>query len=271
MSAAATPAAAARVPARDDYADFCAGVRRLCGIDLSQYKRGQMERRTRTFAERREHGTLDALLRAMSADAAELEAFLDRMTINVSQLWRNPEQWRLLARAVLPGLADRPRVRAWSAGCSYGAEAYTLAAVLRDTLGPVDAQITGTDIDERMVRRARAGAFSADDARDAPRDAVRRWFSERDGELHAAEELRRMCRFGTGDLLRIEPPAGAYDLVFCRNTVIYFEAPVRDALHARLAAAVRPGGHLVIGSTERVSAPAELGLVPAHPFVYRKR
>ena len=73
-----------------------------------------------------------------------------------------------------------------------------------------------------------------------------------------------------GDLLRLRPPTGAYDLVLCRNTVIYFNEDVRDALHARLAAALRPGGVLVVGATERVTAPEAIGLQPTAPFTYRK-
>jgi chemotaxis protein methyltransferase CheR len=79
-----------------------------------------------------------------------------------------------------------------------------------------------------------------------------------------------MCRFDTGDLLRMRPPRAAYDLVLCRNTVIYFTPEVRDALHERLAEAVRPGGHMVIGSTERITDPAGMGLRSVHPFVYEK-
>src|SRR6185437_16886214 len=111
---------------RDDYTDFCEGVRRLTGIDLGQYKRPQMERRIRTFAESRGATSLPDYLRRLSDDRAQLESFLDRMTINVSQLWRNPEQWERLAAAVLPELATTGQIRVWSAGCSYGAEAYTI-------------------------------------------------------------------------------------------------------------------------------------------------
>jgi chemotaxis protein methyltransferase CheR len=256
--------------AADEYERFCTGVQRLCGIDLAQYKRGQMERRIRTFIERRGAKTLTEYLPRLG-QGDELEHFLDRVTINVSQLWRNPEQWELLARAILPRLAARPRVRAWSAGSSYGAEAYTLAAVCREALPRTRVEIVGTDIDGRMVERARLGRFGLDDGRDAPAAALRRWFTERDGELHAAAELRGMCRFDTGDLLRMRPPHEAYDLVLCRNTVIYFTPEVRDALHERLAGAVRPGGHMVIGSTERIANPAGMGLAPVHPFVYEKK
>ena len=254
----------------DEYGSFCTGIRRLCGIDLSQYKRAQMERRIRTFAQRRGVTQLGAYLGLLSEDTGELDAFLDRVTINVSQLWRNPEQWELLRTKVLPEFAAHGRLRAWSAGCSYGAEAYTLAATCAEVLPRARVEIVGTDIDRRMVERARAGIFSEDDARDAPPAQRRRWFAERDGMLHADPKLRALCRFETGDLLTMRPARQVYDLVLCRNTVIYFTPDVKDALHARIAAALVPGGCLMVGSTERITDPAQLGLEIAHPFVYRR-
>ena len=134
----------------DEYVDFCTEIQRLCRIDLSQYKRGQMERRIRTFAERRQMRRLSDYAKVLKAEPAELEAFLDRITINVSQLWRNPEQWEVLGRAVLPELARDGRIRAWSAGSSYGAEAYTLAAVAAESVPRTSVTIRGTDIDVRM-------------------------------------------------------------------------------------------------------------------------
>jgi len=254
----------------DDYEMFCAELERLCAIDLSQYKRRQMERRVRHFVEHRGAPSLSAYVELLRGDAGELDRFLDRVTINVSQLWRHPEQWELLRRRILPELAERGEIRAWSAGCSYGAEAYTLAAVCRDAVPHARVRIQGTDIDRRMIARANEPRFTAEDARGAPADAVRRHF-ERDGEHwvpHA--DLRAMVAFGWGDLLRMTPPHHAFDLVLCRNTVIYFTEPVRDALHARLARALRPGGYLIVGATERVTDPPALGLEPAHPFTYRR-
>ena len=254
----------------DEFETFCASVSGLCGIDLAQYKRSQMERRIRTFADRRGISKLKDYFAMLREDKAELDAFLDRVTINISQLWRNPEQWDLLARKVLPELAGRMRLRAWSAGCSYGAEAYTLAGVCSDVLPKVRADILGTDIDRRMVDRARTGIFSVDDARDVPRTQRSRWFTELEGRLHADAKLKAACRFEIGDLLTMRPARAVYDLVLCRNTVIYFTSEVKDALHARLAAALVPGGYFMVGSTERISSPAQLGLEIAHPFVYRR-
>jgi chemotaxis protein methyltransferase CheR len=255
----------------DDYTTFCHGVQKLTGIDLLQYKRGQMERRIRTFAAKQGIDDLVAYLRVLQGDRAKVDEFLDRVTINVSQLWRNPEQWDLLGRTVLPELAaETGRIRAWSAGCSYGAEAYTLAAVALSSVPTARVTIKGTDIDARMVERARRGEFSDDDARTAPKAEMARWFERTEDGWRGKPELRRLVSFETGDLLLSRIPREAYDLVLCRNTVIYFNEDVRDALHERLVQSLRPGGVLMIGSTERVSRPRELGLDPAHPFVYRK-
>jgi chemotaxis protein methyltransferase CheR len=259
------------LPARvDDYPRFCEGIRRLTGIDLLQYKRAQMERRIRTFAERRGTADLGAYLQSLSSDEAERDAFLDRVTINVSQLWRNPEQWVSLARDVLPELAAAGRIRAWSAGCSYGAEAYTLGALCLETAPGARAEIHGTDIDARMVARARDGRFSDEDARSAPPELLARWFDRDADGWQAKRALTAAMRFEQGDLLRMPFPPARYDLVLCRNTVIYFNEDVRDALHARLAGAIRPGGYLLIGSTERVASPRDGGLELVRPFLYRK-
>jgi chemotaxis protein methyltransferase CheR len=260
--------------ATDDYTTFCEGVRVLSSIDLSQYKRGQMERRIRSFAATRGASDLATYAATLRTDKDELEKFLDRVTINVSRLWRNPEQWETLEEQILPDLAatarQANRVRAWSAGCSYGAEAYTLAAIMRRAIPRAVVSILGTDIDARMVQRARTGVFSIEDARDAPTATLAGHFELSDGRWHASEELKRLVRFEQGDLLTITPPAAIYDLVLCRNTVIYFNEDVRDALHGRLAMSLRPGGRLVVGATERVSEPARHGLAPESPFVYRK-
>ncbi len=254
----------------DDYVAFCEGLRQICGVDLSQYKRPQMERRLRSFFARKGIDLLTDCLDALRRDRTELDALLDRVTINVSQLWRHPEQWVRLERDILPELAAAAQVRAWSAGCSYGAEATTLAAICHHAIPNARVTITGTDIDKRMIERARAGVFSAEDARGVEINELQRAFDRVPEGWRAKDVLQRMMSFEIGDLLRLRPPTAGQDLIMCRNTVIYFAEPIRDDLHARLAQALRPGGFLVVGATERVSKPADLGLQMAHPFIYRK-
>jgi chemotaxis protein methyltransferase CheR len=263
-------AVGATFPLNDDFVHFCEGVRRLAQVDLLQYKRGQMERRVRSFAQRNGQPGLTPYLKVLESDTTALENFLDRVTINVSHLWRNPEQWDVLEHEIVPELAATGTLCAWSAGCSYGAEAYTLAAVCRSAAPHARTTIVGTDIDPRIVERARRGEFSNEDVRTAPPAALSRYFDRAADMWRPKPELRSMVSFEVGDLLRIRPKTSAYDLILCRNTVIYFNEDVRDALHARLAAALRRGGVLVVGATERVNTPADIGLSGAAPFTYRK-
>src|SRR3954454_20796634 len=162
---------------RDDYEIFIDGVRRLAGIDLSSYKRPQMERRIRSFADHQKIPSLDAYLQLLGRSPELLDRFLDRMTINVSELYRNPEQYERLRSVVLPALPTTGRVRIWSAGCSYGAEAYSLACLSLLTFpAGVRTEIVGTDIDKRVVARADRGMFTREDARSVPPDVLRRFF-----------------------------------------------------------------------------------------------
>ena len=185
-----------------------------------------------------------AYLRAAApATPPQLDEFLDRVTINVSHLWRNPEQWERLRHDVLPELAAERHA------CAPGAPAAPTAP--RPTRSPPSAaersrarrvEILGTDIDRRMVERARAASFTAEDVRDAPPSALARFFDRRrTSGWRPTPELRALVS------LRGRRPAAhaarrprAYDLVLCRNTVIYFNEDVRDALHARLGERAAP-------------------------------
>lgn len=256
--------------ATDDYIGFCEGLRQICGIDLTQYKRPQMERRLRSYWARLGISTLTDALPRLRSDAAQLDDLLDRVTINVSQLWRHPDQWARLEGGLLQELSANGRLRAWSAGCSYGAEAFTLAAICATVIPKASVRIVGTDIDQRMVARAKLGEFSQADARTAPAAAMERWFERVPSGWRAKPSLQGMTSFEVGDLLKLRPPASSYELIMCRNTVIYFADQIRDELHARFAHALRPGGILVIGGTERITDSAALGLTPIHPFIYRK-
>jgi chemotaxis protein methyltransferase CheR len=256
--------------AADDYIGFCDGLRQISGIDLLQYRRPQMERRLRAYWGRLGISMLTDALPLLRRDATQLDDLLDRVTINVSQLWRHPDQWANLECGLLAELAARGPVRAWSAGCSYGAEPFTLAAVCRDAIPDATVRILGTDIDHRMIERANLAEFSQADARSAPLAAMERWFERTPAGWRAKPALRSMATFEVGDLLKLRPRGSSYELIMCRNTVIYFADLIRDELHCTFARALRPGGLLVVGGTERVSDPKALGLIPVRPFIYRK-
>ncbi|MBC7459761.1 MAG: protein-glutamate O-methyltransferase CheR [Thermoleophilia bacterium] len=261
-------------PADADYAGFVVFLRHQVGIDLDQYKRRQMERRIRAFADRRGMPSLAAYAAILRVEPDELNALLDRITINVSQLFRNPEQWVRLGEQVIPDLAatGNGRIRAWSAGCSFGAEAYSLAAMIKDAAPTVRIDIRASDIDRRILAAAGRGEFTSDDARTAPPELLESHFEPLPGNgWRAGRPLLSVVHFHHEDLLATRPAADSFDLVLCRNVVIYFTPEAREDVHARLAASLRIGGYLVIGSTERIAQSLDdLGLEIAAPFVYRK-
>lgn len=272
---AATPAAA---PTRSvgapgaDYVRFCEGVRKATGIDLGQYRPGQMERRLRSFAQRQGVADLDAYLSLLTRNPQAMDAFLDRMTINVSELFRNPERFVDIEQTVLPSLLSRSpgALKVWSAGCSYGAEVYSLMVLLREVAPNGRHEVLAADIDNRILARAKEGIFSPSDMRNVTPARRGKWFSEKPGPTwQVNDELRRAVNFRQMDLLRDTFPTG-FDLIACRNVVIYFNDDAKDVLYRRFFDALKPGGILFVGSTERVNNAEQMGWQKAGTFFYQK-
>ncbi len=238
-------------------------TRQEVGLDLSGVRDAQLERRVANFL-RRNGLEPSGLIRALSDDAL-LDRFLDGLTINVTSLYRNAERWGDIAE-LLPTLGSRPRL--WSAGCSKGAEAYTMA-ILCDLAG-VRADITATDVDTRILAAAVEGVFTAQEVREVPPEVATRYLTAlADGTHRIDGRVARRVTFARQDLLAGPFPTERYDLIACRNVAIYFSVEAKRALHASLAACLAPGGYLFIGSTERVEGPGELGLTSVAPFIYR--
>jgi chemotaxis protein methyltransferase CheR len=263
MSTALTP----------DYERFCGGVKQLCGIDLFQYRPGQMERRLRSFARRNGHGDLDGYLTALKRDVTARSAFLDHMTINVSELFRNPERFDELEKRFMPDLLEASKgrgLRVWSAGCSYGAEPYTLAILLKEAGPRLVHELVATDIDETILARAREGYFTDADLQHVTPARRARWFDRQpDGRVRVKPELRAMVRFSKLDLLK-DPYPRTRDLILCRNVVIYFNEDAKERIYERFFASLQPGGTLFVGSTERVNDAARLGWERPSTFFYRR-
>ncbi len=274
--ASAAPAASGSGNGSPEYVRFCDGVRAATGIDLGQYRPGQMERRLRSFAQRQGQKDLDAYLAWLRKDPAAMDAFLDRMTINVSELFRNPERFADVEKQILPTLLKQGggNLKVWSAGCSYGAEVYSLLILLRELAPNGRHDVQAADIDNRILARAKEGKFSASDMRNVTAPRRQKWFTESaapgDGVTwQVSPELRKAVTFRQMDLLRDSFTSG-FDLIACRNVVIYFNDDVKDVLYKRFYDALRPGGILFIGSTERVNNAETSGWEKSGTFFYRK-
>lgn len=254
----------------EDFARFVANIRRATSIDLSQYKETQMRRRLTTL--RLKHGFADfaSYFEALTKNARLMNEFLDRMTINVSEFWRNPNRWQLLMERFLPEmLASSQRLNIWSAACSTGEEPYTIAMIL-DRLGALGrASILATDIDEGVLAKAKQGVYLERSLRDVPGEFKRTYFAPSEGAYAIAERLKQAINFRKHNLL-LDSFGEKLDLIVCRNVMIYFTEEAKTALYAKFAQALKPGGILFVGSTEQIFTPGQYGLATADTFFYRR-
>lgn len=252
-----------------EWAAFYEVVKAKARLDLSEYKPSQLHRRVTGMAESKGCASMDAFGKWLMASPLHMEWFLDKLAINVSELFRNPEKWVELEKVVLPELrATKSSLRAWSAGCSIGAEPYSLAMILQSTW-PGPHKIVGTDIDTAALRQAREGTYGLNDVRAVPEAYAKRYLTREGDSYRVSSDLKRMIEFRQQNLLR-EKPTETYDLILCRNVVIYFTDEAKDRLYETFFAALRPGGILFVGSTERIFRSREIGYETVLPFYYRK-
>jgi chemotaxis protein methyltransferase CheR len=238
-------------------------------MDLSAYKRPQMERRIQSFMAGVGAADFPQLVRMVEADRELYRRFVDHLTINVSEFFRNPQHWEVLRERVIPMLLARRRpLQVWSAGCSTGEEPYSLALLMREYFPGACERILATDIDAEALERAAAGRYRERVLEQVPRAMLERYFQRDGAGLRVNDSIRSMVRFQRHDLVR-DPPPPAMDLILCRNVVIYFTESAREHVYRGFVRALRPGGVLFVGSTEQVFQAAELGLEHLDTFFYR--
>ncbi|MGI6621152.1 MAG: CheR family methyltransferase [Bacillota bacterium] len=253
-----------------DYSYFCAKAAELTGINLQNYKGKQMYRRLANYMKRRNIPDFATFAMRLQRDPEEVARLAEYLTINVSEFFRNREQWDVLAGQVLPLLADSAkwRMRVWSAGSAAGQEAYSAAMVFAErSLHGVFA--LGTDIDETSLSKARAGRYTASEVKSVPKKLLDKYFRKTDDLYVVADTIKRMVSFRRHDLLASEYP-GNMDLIICRNVLIYFSERSKQDVLTRLAASLRSGGVLFMGATEAIFNPQHYGLTQIFPFFYRR-
>jgi chemotaxis methyl-accepting protein methylase len=208
--------------------------------------------------------TFDDYARVLDADAHEYDKLLDALTINVTKLFRNWDAWASLDENVVPRLwrESGGAVRVWSAGTSSGEETYSLAALLHrhaESLGEVDrlsrALVLGTDVDRAVLAAAARGTFAEPAFADTP-PALRARYFDGPAPASASPELRALVAFEQHDLLLDPPPSGPWQLIVCRNVLIYFDRDTQEALFERFHDALAPGGVLFLGKVETLLGPA---------------
>ncbi|MGH8227939.1 MAG: CheR family methyltransferase [Steroidobacteraceae bacterium] len=246
----------------EDFEALRALVKSLTGINLSDQKRelvyGRLSRRLRALnlASFREYR------RRLAAEPRELVALVNAITTNLTAFFRERHHFDYLRKEVLEPLAAHPeahrRVRIWSAGCSTGEEAYSIAMTVAETIPDLsswDIRILATDLDSDVLARGRAGSYSADRTQSLGRERRARFFTEhREGNeglaYRVSPALASMITFKQLNLMHSLPMKGPLDVIFCRNTVIYFDKDTQRDLFARMAALQHPGDTLFLGHSE---------------------
>ncbi|MFB6362477.1 CheR family methyltransferase [Paenibacillus elgii] len=252
-----------------DFLLFIKKVKDYTSIDLSQYKEAQMKRRLTTLRMKKGYTTFASFFEAMTKDKELFYEFLDRMTINVSEFWRNPNRWEVLEQKFLPDMLRKSRkVKCWSAACSTGEEPYTLAMILAE-LNSQDSVVVATDIDEGALEKAKKAVYSDRSVRDVPAKYLQKYYRQENLTYHIADSLKKSIRFQKQNLL-VDTFDTGFDLIVCRNVMIYFTEEAKHLLYQKFANALKPGGILFVGSTEQIFSPAQYGLESAETFFYRK-
>ena len=255
------------------YTTFKMKLKKLIGIDLNSYKE-QIHRRTHELMSRWGCKTYDEYYDMMSKDEKKLREFLDHLTINVSEFFRNDSQWWKLRDKIIPELIQKrktKRLKLWSAGCATGEEPYSLAILSAvcglDTMNPVLA----ADIDQGAISIAQRANYRKAQLLNVPKEYLAKYFTTRDAGVtyDVNADIKRRVSFKRMNMIE-DPFGGNFDIILCRNVVIYFTAETKDKLYHKFYDALAPGGYFLVGSTEQIFGYQKIGFVSAGPFLYTK-
>lgn len=251
-----------------DYDAFKNSVHDLINLDLNSYKEQQMHRRILQWISRYNLGDFAGLISKLRMDSEHRQKFLDYLTINTSHFFRDQIVFSYIETDVLPAISG-PNARIWSAGCSIGAEPYSIVMLLL-THQLQFREIIATDIDEESLEKARAGVYPASQINQVPEDFLQRYFLKVDDRYELAEEVKRHVKFSKHNLL-INPYPQHFDLILCRNVFIYFTAEIQKKLIERFVHSLKPKGFFIVGSAEHIINPKQYGLERVSYCVYRKQ
>ena len=250
---------------------FIAEVKKRLNLDLSGYKPHRVKRRTDMLLRKYNVGSYQEYMKLMMADEKKTEEFLDKMTINVTEFFRNPEKWEAIKRTYLPGLMKQSsRIKIWSAGCSSGEEPYSVGILLEELRAPASASVLATDIDAGVLQKAKIGVYDERAFVSTSEDVLRRYFRKVDEIFYEVlQNVKNRVQFRNHNMLQ-DPFEKNLDMIICRNVVIYFEAETKNVLYQNFVDSLRVGGILFVGSTERIFTYRSLNLKVLEPFFYQK-
>jgi two-component system CheB/CheR fusion protein len=256
-------------------------LRTQIGHDFSFYKKSTIYRRIERRMSLHQLTKIADYVRYLRSNPQEAELLFKELLIGVTNFFRDPNMWQKIMSDAMPALlAARPlgaALRAWSAGCSTGEEAYSLAMVFRETIEEIKPiqhftlQIFATDLDPDAIEKARTGTYPLTIASDIPEARLRRFFIQEELSWRVTKELREMVIFAPQNLV-MDPPFTKLDVIFCRNLLIYLEPELQKKLMLLFHYSLNPGGILVLGSSETVGQTTDLFTeLPGKQRIYQRK
>ncbi len=253
-----------------DWATFKQKLKAKTEIDLDLYKEAQMRRRISNLVTRGGFDSFVTYFDHVAQDKEEFAAFIEYLTINVSEFFRTPDKFGKLETEIIPELLTRsPTLNIWSAGCSIGAEVYSLTMILKDLTPGKKHRLLATDLDIEIIAKAKKGVYAENELKALNPKRKEKYFTKTsDGRYAIKDEIKQCVEFKRHNLLK-DPFEKGFDLILCRNVVIYFTEEAKDKLYRNFFASLKPGGILFVGATEAILTARNMGYVNYQPFFYQ--
>lgn len=253
------------------YEEFKKDIFALTKIDLNAYKEKQMKRRIDTLITKNSISNYKDYVALIKKDSEKFEQFVNFLTINVSEFYRNPEQWQILDKEVFPALIQKfgKNLKIWSAACSTGDEPYSLVMALSKHIPVNQIKIIATDIDKQVLDKARLGLYNEKSIASVPEEFKKKYFKQIGTSYQISDEIKRQVEFKEHNLLKDPYPTGCH-LIVCRNVLIYFTEEAKDEIYKKFNASLNKEGILFIGSTEQIMNYKELNYVRKQSFFFEK-
>ncbi len=254
-----------------DYEYFKKEILKLTTIDLNAYKEKQMKRRIDTLISKHKIVGYDKYVQALRQDKELFEEFVNYITINVSEFYRNTDQWDMLDKQIIPELISKfgRNLKIWSAACSTGDEPYSLVMAFSRHIPLNQIKIIATDLDKQVIAKAKVGLYNAKSIVGVPEDFKKKYFTQVGPSYKISDEIKSRVEFREHNLLKDTYPSDC-NLIVCRNVLIYFTEEAKDEVFVKFQKNLKPGGILFIGSTEQIINYREIGYQRKSSFFYEK-
>lgn len=256
----------------DNYENFKEEIFALTKIDLDSYKERQMKRRIDSLIAKHKIDSYKAYVSELKRNKQWYDEFVTYLTINVSEFYRNPEQWTILEEKIFPMLFNKfgKKLKIWSAACSTGDEPYSLVMLLSKLLPMENISIIATDLDQQILEKAKAGLYHEKSLKGLPKEFVDKYFEKINDKTYAiSEKIKKRVDFRQHDLLKDTYPADCH-LIICRNVMIYFTEKAKEEIYKKFNNSLKQDGVLFVGSTEQMIQPKNLGYQSIQSFFYTK-